>query len=137
MDNLFGFATIFTYFACRGESASRAGWGILGAIILRGVMIGAGAALIHYFDWIIYVFGGCSSHSRPHAHAGGDDIQPEAQHLHSRRAKVVSHHRRSSRQQFFVRIATCVPMTRMFLALISWTSPTSCSRSTRFPRSSA
>ena len=32
-------------------------WGILGAVVLRGVMIAAGAALIHRFEWIVYVFG--------------------------------------------------------------------------------
>jgi len=59
MDNLFVFATILTYFRVPLANQHRVlVWGILGAIILRGVMIGAGAALIHYFDWIIYVFGG-------------------------------------------------------------------------------
>jgi tellurite resistance protein TerC len=33
-------------------------WGILGALVMRGAMIGLGAALIARFDWIIYVFGG-------------------------------------------------------------------------------
>ena len=32
-------------------------WGIVGAIVLRGAMIGAGTALIHAFDWMFYVFG--------------------------------------------------------------------------------
>ena len=32
-------------------------WGIVGAILLRGVMIAMGAALIHAFDWMFYVFG--------------------------------------------------------------------------------
>jgi tellurite resistance protein TerC len=33
-------------------------WGILGALILRGIMIAGGAALIHEFEWLLYVFGG-------------------------------------------------------------------------------
>jgi tellurite resistance protein TerC len=32
-------------------------WGILGALVMRGTMIGLGTALIHQFDWIFYVFG--------------------------------------------------------------------------------
>lgn len=32
-------------------------WGILGAIVLRAIMIGLGAALVKEFDWIMYVFG--------------------------------------------------------------------------------
>ena len=33
-------------------------WGILGALVLRGVMIAVGAQLIAEFTWILYVFGG-------------------------------------------------------------------------------
>ena len=32
-------------------------WGILGALTMRGIMIGVGAALIHQFSWILYIFG--------------------------------------------------------------------------------
>lgn len=58
MDNLFVMAVIFGYFAIPAEFQHRVlFWGILTAVVLRGVMIGVGAALIHQFDWIIYVFG--------------------------------------------------------------------------------
>ena len=32
-------------------------WGILGALVMRGVMIGLGSYLIHHFEWVLYVFG--------------------------------------------------------------------------------
>ena len=32
-------------------------WGVIGALIMRGIMIGAGTALLERFDWIIYLFG--------------------------------------------------------------------------------
>ncbi|MFH1417413.1 MAG: TerC/Alx family metal homeostasis membrane protein [Planctomycetota bacterium] len=58
LDNIFVIALIFTYFAVRAEHQHRVlFWGILGALVLRGVMIAAGTALIHRFSWITYVFG--------------------------------------------------------------------------------
>jgi len=57
-DNVFVFALIFTYFAVPKEYQHKIlFWGILSALVLRFIMIMAGAALIHQFTWIIYVFG--------------------------------------------------------------------------------
>lgn len=59
MDNIFVIALIFSYFRVPGKYQHRVlFWGILGAIIMRGIMILAGAALIAQFSWMIYVFGG-------------------------------------------------------------------------------
>lgn len=58
VDNIFVFVIIFTYFHVPDKYQHRVlFWGILGALIMRGVMIGAGALLIQRFEWIIYVFG--------------------------------------------------------------------------------
>lgn len=58
VDNVFVIAMLFTYFAIPREYQHRVFfWGILGALLMRGVMIGIGAALIQQFSWIIYVFG--------------------------------------------------------------------------------
>ncbi|OWY71864.1 hypothetical protein B7486_09405 [cyanobacterium TDX16] len=58
LDNIFVIALIFRYFAVPGAFQHRVlFWGILGALILRGAMIAVGAALIHRFHWVIYVFG--------------------------------------------------------------------------------
>jgi tellurite resistance protein TerC len=58
VDNIFVIALIFTYFQVPLKNQHRVlFWGILGAVVLRGVMIAAGAALIHRFEWIVYVFG--------------------------------------------------------------------------------
>jgi tellurite resistance protein TerC len=59
LDNIFVFAIIFHYFSVPAKYQHRVlFWGILGALILRGIMIAAGVALIERFDWITYVFGG-------------------------------------------------------------------------------
>jgi len=59
VDNIFVIYAIFAYFAVPAAYQHRVlFWGILGALVMRGAMIGLGAALITRFDWIIYVFGG-------------------------------------------------------------------------------
>lgn len=58
MDNLFVMSMAFSYFGIpRIHQHHVLFWGILGVIILRAIMIGLGAALIHRFDWVLYVFG--------------------------------------------------------------------------------
>ncbi len=59
VDNLFVFILIFTYFGVPAEAQPKVlKWGILGAIVMRFIMIVLGALLLDRFDWIIYVFGG-------------------------------------------------------------------------------
>ncbi|QDQ27727.1 TerC family protein [Chitinimonas arctica] len=58
MDNVFVISLIFTYFAIPRAYQHRVlFWGIVGAILMRGLMIGLGASLLHQFSWIMYVFG--------------------------------------------------------------------------------
>jgi TerC family integral membrane protein len=59
LDNIFVIALIFGYFKVPAIYQHRVlFWGIVGAVVLRGVMILAGAVLINNFTWIVYVFGG-------------------------------------------------------------------------------
>jgi len=58
VDNIFVIAVIFAFMKIPAQYQYRVLlWGIVGAIVLRGVMIAAGAVLIHAFDWMFYVFG--------------------------------------------------------------------------------
>lgn len=58
VDNIFVMVLIFSYFGIRDEYQHRVlFWGIIGALVMRGAMIGLGAALIDRFQWITYVFG--------------------------------------------------------------------------------
>jgi tellurite resistance protein TerC len=57
LDNVFVIAMIFAYFAIPDRLQHRVlFWGILGVIVLRAIMIGAGATLVAQFSWILYVF---------------------------------------------------------------------------------
>jgi tellurite resistance protein TerC len=59
VDNVFVFALLFSYFAVPSVYQHKVlFWGILGALVMRAIMIALGAALITKFAWIIYVFGG-------------------------------------------------------------------------------
>ena len=59
LDNLFVMSVIFSAFAIPREYQHRVlVWGVIGVIILRGIMIGMGATLVHYFDWTLFIFAG-------------------------------------------------------------------------------
>ncbi len=58
VDNIFVFVLLFTAFGVPAASQHRVlFWGILGALVLRGTLILAGAALLQQFHWIFYLFG--------------------------------------------------------------------------------
>lgn len=80
VDNLFVFILIFGYFKIPPALQHRVlFWGILGALIMRGAMIGAGAALLARFHWIIYVFGAFLVYTGFKMAFGGEtEIEPEA-----------------------------------------------------------
>ena len=59
VDNLFVFLVLFNYFRINENRQQRIlFWGILGAVVMRGIFIVAGTALLTRFHWMIYVFGG-------------------------------------------------------------------------------
>lgn len=59
VDNLFVFVVILSYFAVPKDLQHRVlFWGVLGALVSRAAFIVAGAALLHHFSWITFVFGG-------------------------------------------------------------------------------
>jgi len=58
VDNVFVFALIFTYFAVPSRYQYRVlFWGVVGALVLRGIFIAVGAELLNRYEWIVYVFG--------------------------------------------------------------------------------
>jgi tellurite resistance protein TerC len=58
MDNVFVIALIFAYFRVPNAYQHRVlFWGILGALVMRGVLIGASAAVVKQFHWTLYFFG--------------------------------------------------------------------------------
>lgn len=59
VDNLFVILLIFSYFKLEEKYHHKAlFWGILGAILFRGIFIGLGSYIISQFYWVLYIFGG-------------------------------------------------------------------------------
>lgn len=58
VDNVFVFVLIFSYFHTPAELQHKVlFWGILGALVMRAILIAVGTVVIHEFEWIVYVFG--------------------------------------------------------------------------------
>jgi len=58
VDNIFVFILIFSYFSVKDQYQHKIlFWGILGALIMRGIFIFAGVTLLNRFDWIVIIFG--------------------------------------------------------------------------------
>ena len=79
MDNVFVIALIFAYFRVPAQLQHRVlFWGILGALVMRGVMIGAGTALVARFHWTLYLFGAFLVYSGIKMLFGHDEaVEPE------------------------------------------------------------
>ena len=79
VDNLFIFLVIFRYFKVPSEHQHKVlFWGILGALVMRGLFIAAGVGLIRRFDWITYAFGALLIYSGMKLLRQGDQqIRPE------------------------------------------------------------
>lgn len=77
MDNIFVIATIMAYFAVPREYQHKVlFWGIIGVIVLRGVMITAGAAMVHRFEWILLIFAAFLVYTGVKMLRGGGDEAP-------------------------------------------------------------
>lgn len=79
VDNLFVFILIFKFFQVPRAWQHRVlFWGIIGALVLRGLVIGAGAALVAHFGWILYLFGAFLIYTgiKMFAGEGDEDMNP-------------------------------------------------------------
>lgn len=57
LDNIFVISLVFSYFSIPRHYQYRVlFWGVLGVIILRAILIGVGAELVHQFEWVLYLF---------------------------------------------------------------------------------
>ncbi len=120
VDNIFVIAMIFAHFRVPLEEQHRVlFWGILGAVLLRAVMIIAGVALLERFDWIVYVFGTLLLFSAASMLVTRhDNLAPETNWMIRlvRRFYPVSEEFHGSR--FFVTIDGVRTATPLFLALV-------------------
>jgi tellurite resistance protein TerC len=106
VDNIFVFVLIFSYFGVPKRYQHRIlFWGILGALVLRGTMIGAGTWLIHRFEWVLYVFGGFLVFTGVRmAFAGEEGIEVQANPVVRLIRRFVPVSKRYHGQHFVVRV---------------------------------
>lgn len=120
MDNIFVMAMIFGYFKIPSEHQHRVlFWGILGAIVFRGLMIGVGAVLLDRFHWLIYVFGVLLLYSAWKMMKSGEaavDLQNNATIRFIRRLAPVT--KGMFGEQFFIRRLNVWAVTPLFVALM-------------------
>jgi tellurite resistance protein TerC len=120
LDNIFVIALIFQYFRVPLVYQHRTlFWGILGALVMRGAMIGAGAALIKRFDWIVYVFGGLLLLTAVKMlRSQHENVEPDRNPLVRLARKLYPVTRDFHEQKFFVRIDGRRAVTPLFLVLL-------------------
>ncbi len=119
VDNLFVFLVIFRYFKVPDERQHKVlFWGIVGALVMRGVFILAGVTLIRRFEWITYLFGAMLVYSGYKLLRQGEtEIHPEKNPVLRlfRRAFPVTHDYEGGK--FFVRRAGLYA-TPLFVVLL-------------------
>ncbi len=121
VDNLFVFILIFSYFGVPAQAQPKVlKWGILGAIVMRFIMIGTGALLLERFEWIIYVFGGILILTGIRMFRGNDaQIEPEKNPIVKLARRVFPFSEGYDGSRFFSRASTGrLLATPLFLVLL-------------------
>ncbi len=120
VDNLFLFLVIFRAFAVDEKIQHRVlEWGILGALVMRGLMIAAGAGLIERFSWVLYVFGAFLVFAGLHMlFAKKAEMHPEENRI----SRFARRHLRVTKEytgsKFFVREGGKLFATPLFVVLL-------------------
>ena len=120
VDNIFVIALIFSYLKIPALYQYRVlFWGIVGAIVLRGLMIAAGTTLLHHFDWMFYVFGAILLISALRMLKNGDDSHDVGNSFPARLVRrFVPVTPELERARFFVRVEGKLFATPLFVALV-------------------
>jgi tellurite resistance protein TerC len=120
VDNIFVMAVIFGYLKIPALYQYRVlFWGIVGAIVLRGLMIAAGTALLQHFDWMFYVFGAVLLLSALRMLKNGDDDFDIGNSFPARLVRrFVPVTNEIERARFFVRKDERLYATPLFVALV-------------------
>jgi tellurite resistance protein TerC len=119
VDNLFVFLLLFSYFKVPAKYQHRVlFWGVLGALVMRAVMIGAGAILVEKFHWIIYVFGAFLVYTGVKMFKQGEEqVDPEQSPIVRFVRRFIPVARGYEGQKFFTRVDGKLHGTLLLLVL--------------------
>lgn len=120
LDNILVIALIFNYFKVPAIHQHRVlFWGILGALIMRGIMIIAGVALIQKFVWMVYVFGGLLIITAIRMfYSSHDKVEPEKNLLVKFARRLFPVSQKYEGKKFFTRMDGKLVITPLFLVLL-------------------
>jgi tellurite resistance protein TerC len=120
VDNIFVFVLLFTFFAVRPAHQHRVlFWGILGALLMRGVLIAVGAALLKEFHWVIYVFGAFLVYTGFRMALHKDtELNPDQNVLIKFLRKIMPVTETYENDKFFIRRAGKLMATPLFVVLL-------------------
>jgi TerC family integral membrane protein len=120
VDNLFLFLVIFRAFSVDEKIQHRVlEWGILGALVMRGAMIAAGAGLIERFSWVLYVFGAFLVYAGLHMlFAKKAEMHPEENRISRFAKKYLRVTKEYAGSRFFVRDGDKLFATPLFVVLL-------------------
>jgi tellurite resistance protein TerC len=120
VDNLFLFLVIFSAFSVDERVQHRLlQWGVLGALIMRGIMIALGAALIQRFEWIMYVFGVLVIYAGIHVLLSrAKPAHPEQNKIFQLASKHLRVTHKYHGEKFFVMLDKKLFATPLFLVLL-------------------
>jgi tellurite resistance protein TerC len=119
VDNLFVFLLVFSYFRVPSRYQHRVlFWGVLGALVMRAIMIFLGAALITRFEWIIYIFGAFLVYTGIKMFKQQEEMHPEQNPIVRFVTRLVPITRHYEGQKFFTRVDGKLHGTLLLLVLI-------------------
>jgi tellurite resistance protein TerC len=120
LDNVLFIALIFAWFRVPLEFQHRLlFWGIFGALMMRGAMIAVGAALIHQFGWVLYVFGAFLIFAGTRMFFSKQEtVRPEKNLALRLAQKLFPISQNFDGQRFFTRIDGCLALTPLALVLL-------------------
>jgi len=120
VDNLFVFIMIFSYFhVSRAQQPKILKWGIIGALVMRGIFIVLGIELIERFHWMVYIFGAILIYTGFKMAFGGDEkVEPEKNPLVRLVRRFMPITKRIRGDRFFIRRRGIWAATPLFLTLI-------------------
>jgi len=120
VDNLFVFIMIFSYFrVSRAHQPKILKWGIIGALVMRGIFIVVGIGLLERFHWMIYLFGAVLVYTGFKMAFGAEEkIEPEKNLLVRLVRRFVPITKRISGDRFFIKKGGILAATPLFLTLV-------------------
>jgi TerC family integral membrane protein len=119
VDNVFIFLLIFQFFRVEPRYQHRLlFWGVLGALILRGAMIGVGTVLIQRFEWILYLFGAFLLYAGFKLFGADHSVHPEKNPVVNWVRRILPMSRAGDGQKLFVREDGRWLATPLFLVVL-------------------